>query len=333
MVGWAAFRISGIREISMLKTKFYHTFNWVLIVTCWFTAVVLSGCAGVDTFPGSARPGDTIILTTGLKHGFNRDNLDVIIVSEDGTLYNYTAGDPAIRAVLNLYPDPVSWLAVSGIVGSDGGIKYAEAESFTNTIETYHTGGDPDWWQTAVFLDLPVGITAGIAQVSISSPTRSYGPVPVNILDSNTAGTGEPALFNTDPLGFGGAFPLSQSHLESMGRSPHYTITFTGTSLPAAIEVEFQHNPDSLNGGIGKALVVSPGNRKSVHWHDDGQTLRVIITTAGTNQLIPGLTEPTLDRWKALKLYIAGGIEGLTLSSVQGFDEQGNPLNVAANIQ
>lgn len=303
------------------------------LTICCVSGSFLSGCSGIETFPTSARPGDTVALATGWKHGYQRDNLDVTIVASDNTVHNYVAGDPAIRAVVNLYPDPVSSLSVGSIIGSDGGGSYIDGDSYANTIETYHTGGDPDWWQTVVFVDLPVSIADGIANVTITSPTGSHRPIPVNILDPNTAGIGNPSLFNTDPLGNGGIFPLSQTNLESLERSPHYTITFSGGSVPAAIQIDLQHDIDAIHGGIGRALVVNPGDRKSVNWLDDGQNLRIVLNAAGTHQLIPGVTESTLDRWEALKLYVTGGITGLTINSVQGFDIQGNPINVTANIQ
>jgi len=237
-------------------------------------------------------------------------------------VYTYNAGDPAIRAAVNFYPDPVSWLAVGSVIRDDGGTKYGEAASYSDVIEQYHTGGDPDWWQTTVFLDLPPGLTPGIAQVTLTSQSGStYGPVPVSIID---AGIGQAFEFNTDPLGAGGAFPLSVSHLEALERSTHFTIAFSGTTIPAAIQLELQHDADSLHGGAGRTFVANPaGNRKTINWKDNGQFLRVIMLGAGTTELTPGVTESTLDRWEALKLYVTGGIQNLQITSVKGFDAQG----------
>ncbi|TCK19386.1 hypothetical protein DFR30_2697 [Thiogranum longum] len=304
-----------------------------LFIICCSIALLLSGCSGIETFPTSARAGDTIALATGWKQGYTRKNISVTINSSDGAVYTYSPGDPAIRAAVNFYPDPVSWMAVGGVIGSDGGTKYGEAASYADVIEQYHTGDDPDWWQTVVFLDLPSGLSTGTAQVTITSLSgASYGPVPVNIID---AGIGQAFQFNTDPLGAGGVFPLSESHLEAMERSTHYTVAFSGTTLPAAVELELQHDADSLHGGVGRAFVANPaGDRKTINWKDDGQFLRIIVLGAGTTELVPGATESTLDRWDALKLYVTGGIQNLQINSVKGFDAQGAQITgVTAALQ
>jgi len=63
---------------------------------------------------------------------------------------------------------------------------------------------------------------------------------------------------------------LSEPHMKAPERSPYYEFSFISANIPHAIEVEFSHNPDLYNGGIGKIYVANPGgDLKSLFWSDN----------------------------------------------------------------
>lgn len=272
---------------------------------------VLSGCAGTTTFSQAARAGDTVALAAGWKQHFSRDQITVTITPSIGSPVVYGPNNPAVRAVVNLYPDPVSSLVVSTETAQDL-TPYARIYgSLTNSA----TNGDKDWWQTAVFIDLPTSLATGIATISISNPTGETANSTVEII----SGTGQPNGFSTN---FGS---LNNDVLASMERVTHYTISFGGSTVPYAIQADLSHSPDVDHGGTGRAYVVNPrGDLKSVTWNDTGSSLRVILTPA-RGQVLGAITD--------FKFYVAGGITALQLTSVKAVDINGNAVaGVTANI-
>src|SRR3989344_3311080 len=75
--------------------------------------LALQGCVGARSFHEIARAGDTVALAAGWKHYFSRDNITVTVTPSSGSPVVYPPNDPAVRAVINLYPDPLSSLLVS----------------------------------------------------------------------------------------------------------------------------------------------------------------------------------------------------------------------------
>lgn len=276
--------------------------------TCWLLGVLmlLGGCAGVQTFPNVARSGDTVAVAAGWKQDFAREDLTVIITAADGLVIVYPPGDPAVRAVVNFYPDPLSSIIVSDLSGQD---LTPFARTYAGAIDNNFTGGDRDWWQTTVFVDLPTGLALGPATVSIGNSTGAQVSTVVEIV----AGAGAPAVFNAELAG-----PLHVDQLSSLERVGHYTVRFNGSALPHAIQVDMSHDPDAGNGGSGRAHVVNPrGDIKSVAWSDDGENLRVLLTPS-RNGAIASFTD--------FKFYVTGGVANLVPVSVRAFDASGNPV-------
>lgn len=267
--------------------------------------LALSGCAGVQSYPNTARAGDTTAVATGWKHGFDRNKITVTITPSSGSPIVLLPGDPAVRAVINLYPDPVSNLVVSDATNQDTS-PYANSYAY---VINYQTNNDKDWWQTVIFIDLPATLPPGTTSIDISSTSGETYSSTVNII----AGTGQPESFDTQMNG-----SLSQAQLESMERADHFISSFDGTTIPYAIQAEFSHSPDAANGGTGKAYVVNPeGNLKNILWKDDGVKLRVLLTPTHDIPLVS---------MKDFKFYIAGGITGLQLDNVIAIDMNGNPV-------
>jgi uncharacterized protein YceK len=267
-----------------------------------FLTLLLSGCGGVNTFTTSAQSESTITVAAGWRQGFTRDNITVTITDSTPTVTTYLPGDSRIRAVTNMYPDPVSSLVVDLRIQDPGNVG--------DTINTYQTNDDDDWWQTLVILDLPPGMSTGPATVQIDGPnSESYGPVDLNII----AGTGTP-----DPLRAAFAFgdvTLTPVFLAPLDRPAHFTLSFTGAQIPHAIEVTLTHDADSTVGGTGRALAINPrGEIKNLYWSDDGTSMQVILMRA--NDLV-------IDNIKDFKFYVAGGITNLQVDTVTAYDEFG----------
>jgi hypothetical protein len=272
----------------------------------------LTGCAGTKTFHEVARAGDTVALAAGWKHGFSRDNITVTITPSTGPAIIYGPDHPAVRAVVNLYPDPVSSLMVSRQTDQD---LTDGARTYAQTLSQF-TGSGADWWQTTVFIDLPASLATGSASIRIANPEGES----VRALLTIVEGTGTPAELASNPGG-----PLNPYQLASLERVPHNTINFAGDSVPYAIEVELTHAPDVDHGGVGRAGVINPrGEIKNLHWRGTGTSLRVILTPAG---------EPPLANLVDFKFFIAGGIGNLAIANVRAFDIDGNPVpGITASI-
>lgn len=267
---------------------------------------LLGGCVGARTFHEVARAGDTVTVAAGWKHYFTRENITVTITPSSGSSIVLPPNDPAIRAVVNLYPDPVSSVLVSQETDQD---LTPYARTYADLVSSIFTAGDKDWWQTSVFVDLPSSLPVGDATIAITTPQGESTTSVVEIV----SGAGRPNTFQTT-LG-----PISATQLLTMQRVQHFTVNFSGSVVPYAAQLDFTHNPDRDHGGTGRAHVINPrGDIKNVSWRDDGASLRVIITPAKN-------AAPT--NIKDFKFYVAGGITGLQVVNVKSFDINGNVMS------
>ncbi len=274
--------------------------------------IIVSGCSGVQTFQSNLKPGETAIIAAGWKHNFSRDNITVTITPSQGSPIVLMPGDPAVRAVINMYPDPLSSLILSEETDQD---LTAFAQSYGMSVN-FFTGGDKDMWQTVIFIDLPLALSAGLTNIEISNAEGDTAVSTVNIIE----GSGTPELFEAELNG-----PLLPMQMAVLERTEHYELNFSGSQVPYAIEVILDHDMDADNGGTGKAYVVNPrGDVKSVLWSDNGTRLKVLLT--------PTHDQPLSDL-KHFKFYVSGGISNLSVNSVNAVDENGNPvIDVTASL-
>ena len=300
------------------------------------TAVLLFGCAGTKTFSEYARAGDTIIVAAGYKKDFQRDNITVTVTDSNGATTVYPAGSPKVRASVDLYPDPLSSWVVSDRTGVD---QTDFAQLYVSQNQINNTTGDYDWHQTVVFVNLPVTMDSnsqpmalGNATVSIETPAgpdQEVHEAVVNIIP----GSGQPNSFAamTETLaGMPGhaTFFLLDGHLKALERVPYWTLDFTGTNVPYAIQVDLHHDPDQDSGGNAgdKAYIANPvGHIKSLNWHDDGINTRIIMMPNQSSDITS---------LKDFKLYLTG-VSGWTVIDTQAFDQNGGTTgleDVAANI-
>jgi len=277
-----------------------------------FILVDLVGCAGTRTFHEYAQAGDTVVLAAGWQKTFSRGGITVNITPSDGSPdIIYAPNNPAIRSVINLYPDPISSLMVSDRTSQN---ITSAATTYAQTIRANFTAQERDWWQTVVFIDLPTSLPLGLTTISVSD---GLGHTAQSTLDIIQGSGGSPNTLSAELVG-----ALNRQYLASLERSSYYEVNLSASTLPSAVEVDFTHDPDINTGGVGKAYVVNPvSGVKSLSWNDDGSTLKVIMMPS-----MAGLVQRAED----FKFYVAGGIKNLATMSVQAYDSAGNSVPGAA---
>jgi hypothetical protein len=289
-----------------------HT-KFLIVVFCLF---MLGGCIGARTFHEVARAGDTVVVAAGRIKNFSRENITVTVWPSNwnsgGNPTVYAPNDPSVRAVVNLYPDPVSSLLVSMETNQD---LTPEARQYGGVVKNQIPGGEKDWWTTSVFVDLPANLPVGTTPIEISNPSGEYAYSEVEIV----SGVGTPNTFLST---WGG---LNSNQLASMGRVAHFTVDFNASTIPFAIQVNLSHSPDVDHGGSGRVYVINPrGDLKNVTWTDTGTNMRVIIFPAKAQ---------ALSNVHDYKFYVAGGVTNLNVLSVKAVDINGNNVSgVTATI-
>jgi len=283
------------------------TWKILALLTCFF---FLASCGGTRTFHDYARAGDTVAIPVGIQPTFNKDNITVTITPSSGVPIILSATNPSIRAIINLYPDPISNMIVSREINED----ITPAASTYGYQTLIRANNDKDYYETTVFIDLPLSLPTGVATIKVSDNNSISHSATLNIID----GAGTANTFDSDITGTSASFPLSEEMLDSLSRSTHTEVTFSAATIPNAIEIYFTHDPDSTAGGNGKALVVNPlGYKKNLFWNDDGTNLKVILMGNKTD---------TVDDIKDYKFYVAGTATNLQLQTVNSFDVNGNAL-------
>lgn len=292
-------------------------FRHILRITLVSTLILITiACTGMHSFPTAARPGETVALGLGWRHHLTRNNLTVTITDANSTQFTYNPGDPAVRAVINTYPDPISNMRV----GYETGQQLVGNEPLWGTlIEGNITNWDSDWSQKFLLLDLPASISPGTASFNISIALDGGGTE--NLLSQSIEVLDGVGSSVANPFTNWEGFAVGPGSLQALERANHYTVSFSGTTLPHAIQLDLTHNPDVDHGGIGRPYVADTGGDvKNIHWTDDGQNMRVIITPT---------RDQAITEWSDFRFYIAGEIAGLVVvpSSVQAFDINGAPVS------
>lgn len=280
----------------MKTSKYSH-------IAVLFLFISIVGCTSVKTFTMAARPGETVALGVGLHRDLTRNNLTVTITPSSGNPVIYTPGNPSVRAVFNLYPDPVSGLMVRK--GSD------DVTVSQEWLELAVTNGDKEYLETVVLIDLPVGIATGSATITMSSTTgENLRDTGVEILPGQSISN----EFNNRE-----GWYMDPIYVHSLERDPHYIVDFSASTIPYALQFDIAHNPDVANGGAGIPHVVgSRSDLQNISWSDDGGNLKVILQPS---------TSDTLANIKHFRFYITGGLTGLLSPQVQAFDVNGNTVS------
>jgi len=267
----------------------------------------LAGCSGVQTYPNVAQAGDTISLAMGWQKRFKHSNTTVTITPSVGEQIVFLPDDPAVRAIINFYPDPLSNIVVGTELEDDANFKSGYA--YGSLIKSNFTDGDMDWWQTVAFVNLPSTLPIGEASIQFTNDAGDATSSIVNIVE----GVGAAELFNVEANG-----PLVPSQLTSLERASNFEVSITSSVIPYAVEMEFTH--------IGKTYIVNPNSLKNIIWSDTGTVLKVA--------LLPATATPLSDLHD-FKFYITGvtaldwiqDIQPLTLQSIEAFDINGDVIS------
>lgn len=270
----------------------------------------LSGCAGTKAFTTAARAGDTVALAVGWNKSVSRANLSAIITPEIGGVVTYNPGNTNIRAVFNMYPDPVSRLVVGTETNQSLGYN---ANVHGANLGSMVTGDDKDLSQTMVLLNLPASLAVGNATIALYAGATPLTTHTVQIL----SGAGTANLFE----GPGGN--LTAEQLGTLERAEASVVTFSAITVPHSIYIEVPHTS-----GLGVPWVVnSRGDLKNISWTDTGSLLKIVITP------VSGASLPQIGHFK---FYISGGLTGFGAPVVKAYDVNGSPLpegNVTAVVQ
>lgn len=275
-----------------------------LIACALGVVAALAGCGGINTFGTAARPGDTVALALGWNLPLSRQNATVQIVGPN-TTYAYSPGDPNVRFLGNVYPDPASNLVIGRETNQSLGLN---ANGFGQQLETFVTGNDKDFAQTMLVVNLPATLAAGTATLRVLDATGTQvGPtVSVQVLP----GSGAPNPF------YGTAGSLSGQLMSALERAPDVkAVTFSGSVVPYAIQLDLTHTP-----GVGSPWLINPrGDLKSLSWVDDGTRIRVMLMPANN-------VNPT--SMSTFKFMVGGSLSGLNIdaASIKAFDSSGNAI-------
>ncbi|MDH5189946.1 MAG: hypothetical protein OEW89_01710 [Gammaproteobacteria bacterium] len=294
--------------------------NYLKILTLMIFAIALNltGCTGSKSFGIAARAGDTIAVMPGRHPDLSRADISLNIIDSEGTLIVVPGNDPSIRAYFHAFPDPLSKVIVGYETNQDIDGGEISSGQYIQGATLY----DKEWMQDTLILDLPTSLATGMAVIQVNiynADTASWETIASPLFEI-LPGTGEQNTFQNTQIG-----ALTEQELRAMERANHYTVSFSGTTIPYAVEINMTHNADVDNGGAGRAYVVNPrGDIKNISWSDDGSNLTALVSPA-RNQI--------LSEMKDFKFYVAGEITGLALVNAQGYDIDGNQIAVTVTVE
>lgn len=287
-------------------------------------SLLVAGCTGVRTFSASARPGETIALAAGWKQQLTRNDLTVVITPASGSAVTYSPGDPRVRALFQVYPDPVSKLVVSdrsgvsypnaGLSNYAGGFNNLGAE-FGSWFVRPLAGNQNDWSDTMVLLDLPTTLAPGDATVAF----KAGG---VDIM--------QPALVEvlSVPAGDQNQLELADSGvpgpIRSIERAPHYVVHFSGPTgiVPHSIQAEFSRTLATTGGSW---VTQGRGDIMNLTWADTGSSIKVLRSP------VNGVSSTLLADFD---FYVTGAVTTLALNTIKAYDISGNALTgFSASLQ
>jgi len=299
----------------------------VLVSVLLLASLLVSGCEGTYSFPrDEIKAGQTVAIAIDRQEGLSRSDITIRVTDSRGPAFaqDIPGTDPAVRAWINVYPDPLSKLVVGRETQQGlgtGAISWGIAAEF-------ESGSSKDWFDSFLFLDTPVNLDPGGVSIDVLSTGVSIlqQPIAFNVV----AGAGTPDSFETYEYG-----PLLANQFGIMERANHYKVTFSGSEVPAAIQVDIAHDGDRENGGTGQAYVVQTrADLNAINWTDDGYNLRVISIPMWQKSTEDQAAMTTNDRqlnW--FDFYIAGGITGVQAPVVTAYDQNGAQITtVSAQI-
>ncbi len=287
--------------------------NESIYYVCFIFLFILSGCAGTHSIPNRVLAGETVQIGAGYKHDFRRDNVTVRFIPEVGPDIVYNPGDPAIRSILNLYPDPLSSIVISQQTGSDIA---SGSRTYGDMINNIYTEKDNDWWQSTVFMDVPASLPIGITTVEIINPAGDIATSQIEIIGNG----GVPDDYKAD---FG--IVLNRTYFSTLERVDHFIVTINSATVPSAIELEL-----AATDFVGY-VIQGRGEAVSLNWSETGGLYKVIMTPT-VNASVSKVQD--FKFYMAITSGLAATADLSIISAVKAFDENGDSISgVTASIQ
>lgn len=272
--------------------------------------IIMAGCAGTKTFSTAVRPGDTVTIALGWNLPVTRSNIKIVF-TQGANVVTYLPGDTRTRYVGNMYLDPAAKLIVGTETNQEMGVSAASTGAL---LAASVPAFDKDMAQTMIIVDTPSSFSAGTAtlQVQDANSSVNIGPtMQVTLL----AGVGVANTFD------GASGALSAAMLASLERADSKTISFTGSTVPYAIQLEMTYTAGT------PWLVNARGDLKNIIWTTVGGN-RIKVMLLPTNQINP-LAMSTFK-------FMVAGATGVAIDAptVTAYDSNGNALSgIVAQIQ
>jgi hypothetical protein len=301
-------------DIEAIMTMNIHL-SGLLAMCC---AAFLSACTSVNTFPGVARPGDTVSFMVGGSAQARKGNVSATLTDASGQAFDLQALG-LVRSVFNLRAD-----------GRAVGQHYGD---YFDRYVSWGFGHEP--LQTIMVADLPGNASPGPATLTIflngltdNSSGVGAGPYTVSLEIIPGSGSTEQFLRHT----LGGNSPVDFAQLETTSNA-QISFGFNNTPVGAAsLVIDFDEtavNPDDLNLHVPESTVRGTYSetgafgqtQRMVYWHQDGHNLHVDI-------IAPQGIDP-----RYLQFYIVhppglAASPAFSIVSAQVYGTDGNPIEI-----
>lgn len=190
-----------------------------------------SGWVGVKPFTTAARPDETIALAIERQHDLKRENAAVLITPATGPVVIYAPLDTRVRSIVTLSPDTVSKAVVTQ--------RTVNLPSTEFPIERLITREAPDWGQTFMLLDLPVGINTGAATISIAESSGTViQPASVEILPGERNRNSLGITYVGSSFSLGSTLRLVLQASKDLERFDQHVVDFVGETFRHALKME-----------------------------------------------------------------------------------------------
>ncbi|TCV83390.1 hypothetical protein [Sulfurirhabdus autotrophica] len=278
------------------------------------------GCTSLNTFPGIARPGDTISLMIGGSENARKDNVSVSFKDANGQNWDLKALG-LVRSVFNLRTD-----------GRAYGQHYS---SYLDSYVSWIFGHEP--LQTMLVTDLPLGVASGQGSLTVAlngiSDNSSGASNPFNVGLEIISGNGNSDQFKHQVSS--GSVSADFSKLEP---APNAKVKFSGTTLIGAVSmiIDFDKtilNPNDLNIYVPESEVRKSSTtpdafgktQRMVYWHQDGQKLYVDI-------IAPQGIDPRYLQFFIVHPRGLSGSPAFSIISAQVYDISGNTITLQPTL-
>lgn len=282
--------------------------------------LLLQACTAVNTFPTTARAGDTVAVMAGGSEQARKDTVDVRLTDSNNIEWNLQDLG-LVRSLFNLRA-----------AGTAYGSHYS---SWLDMEYSWLKGHEPV--QTVLVLDIPPAIATGPATLSVNLNA-----------DDDSSGISQPFTMTMDIVAGNGNsesfyrqnFDSSQKMVDfqDLEPAPYAKISFgngatgSGSQVLGAVSMVVDFNQDAVNGDDLNVYVPESNVRGSaISTGKFGGHQRMVSWRRVGSQLHIDVIAPTGIEGRYLQVYIVHprGVTanpGFSLTSINTYDVDGNPI-------